>query len=304
MGRMKAHQCIALIVVTALACSSKDSAEQSADETAADQTAAPPEPSAPGFDAPTAAPEPLALADFPHTALGAEVGQTVFAPGDSSLVKAVSGDERDRGKLSYFVAQITEVGDTESAVKGLGGTYTLPNAYIAPIPAGGEVAVGDIVVTSRHGNDMTRAIVTKAGEAPEASFMRVFPRGDNTAALTPRHYARLSDPWQPGAPIAIRIDGRPELAMVLRVEGDRVLAAGHMGKMLAADMSEIIPLPLAPQVKKGDTVRAAWDTVHFMEGVVEKVEPKLGLVHIRFKAPFDEEVKKIPFGEVTTELLE
>lgn len=41
-----------------------------------------------------------------------------------------------------------------------------------------------------------------------------------------------------------------------------------------------------------------------MTGTVEKVEPELGLVHIRFKPPFDKEVKKIPFGEVTTDSLE
>jgi hypothetical protein len=304
MRHMKAHHFIASLLACACACQTGDQGNQA--EPAASQPAEPPAPeTAVISDAAPPAPAPLALVEFPHTPPGTEAGQKVFAPTDSSLVEAVDGDERRRGRLNYVIAQVTEVGDTESQVIGLGSTWTVPNAYLVPIPPPTEVAVGDLVVTSRHANDMTRAIITEAGDKPKANFMRVMPRGDHIATLTPGHYTRLAEPWQPGAPIAVRVDGgRPELATVVRVQGQRVLAAGHMGKMLAADKAAITPLPLVPEVEKGDTVWAAWDTVHFMEGTVEKVEPRLGLVHIRFKAPFDKDARPIPFGEIATGSLE
>lgn len=302
MRRMKPYHCVAVLIAGSLACGSKEPEEPT---TTGEPAATAPEPEVPAPDDAAPAPAPLALVDFPHTALGTEAGQKAFAPNDNTLVEAVEGDEHRRGRLNYGIVQVLEVGDHESKVQGVGGEWMVPNAYMAPLPPDSEVAVGDVVVTSRHANDMTRAIITELGDRPKANFMRVMPAGENVSELVPGHYAKLTDPWQPGAPIAVRIDGgRPELATVVRVEGDRVLAAGHMGKILAADKAAITPLPLVPEVAKGDTVWGAWDTVHFMRGTVEKVEPRLGLVHIRFKAPFDKEVKKIPFGEVTADSLE
>lgn len=263
--------------------------------------------------APPAA-EGLALVDFPNTALEAEVGQYVFAPNDSTLVSAhESENERDRGVFRWSIVKLKSVGEIESEVRGMGDPYKVPNAYLLPLPKGPQVAVGDIVATSKYGNSFERAYVMEVGDKVKANFIQQMPHGDKSADLKPDQFRKLEEGVAPGSPVAVRVAGKVsktkmggldltatspdslELYTVLRVEGDKVLLTGHMGKIAMAPKAAMVPVPLAPGFKKGDAVCAVWDTLHFADGTIKKVDDKLGHYQVDFGAP--KGVKSVPFAE-------
>jgi hypothetical protein len=244
----------------------------------------------------------LATLGFPNTALGAAVGQWAFAPNDARLKSAVEGAKHELGVLGYGVVEIKSVGETESKVSS-GSEFSVPNAFIVPIPKGQTVEPGDLVVASRYGNSLDRAIVTAGGATPKANFMNTMPYGKpNEAPLKPDQFFKLDgSELQPGSAVAhpSLIGGNGwDLGIVIRVAGDAVLVHGHMGAMKVWKKSDLRALPVKLDSKPGDSVYAIWDSVHFMEGKVEKVDPKLGLFTLRFPSPFDKDPKMAPFGSV------
>lgn len=242
----------------------------------------------------------LATLGFPNTALGAEAGQFAFAPNDSTLKSAVEGADHEKGVLGFTVAEIKEVGPTESKVAWMSSEWTVPNAFILPIAKGQTVAKGDVVTSSRYGNDMDRAIVTADGDKPKAIF-GITLRASKTdeADLKPEFIKLDGTPLQPGSTVGTPNEtaGKWDLGMVLRVEGDQVLVAGHMGHMAVFKKDAVRPVPLKLEKKVGDDVFAVWDTAHFMEAKIKKLDAKTGLITVTLPSPFDKDVVLLP-GEV------
>jgi hypothetical protein len=237
----------------------------------------------------------LELVEFPNTKLDAVVDQYVFAPTDTSYESAHGDNERERFDFNYGQKRLVSIGDVESELYD-STPYKIPNAYLIPIPKEAEVAVGDIVVASKYGNSFDRAIVTKVGDKVEANFMQEMPFGDTKAEISGGRFYKLTEPFQPGAPVIVYTARKFwELASVVRVEGDRVLLAGHMDKMMAADKSAVIPVPLKLDAKPGDAVYAVSDTVHFHDGTLVKIDAALGHYIVHFENATKE--KRVPFGE-------
>lgn len=281
-------------------------AESAGTTAEADASAPEPAPAAAADEARTAEgatepQHPVTVVEFPAVTLDAEPGQYVFAPGDSSLIGSLGDDQFRKGKVSWNIVRVTDVGDSTSTVNNSGTEYEVHNAYLVPIPKEQAVEVGDLVLTSKFGNSMERAYVTEAGDSPKANFTKKMPYGENIADLKPGRYIRLTEAWQPGTAVAVSIPGQsyPELGTLLRVEGDQVLVSGHQGKMITASKSGVRALPPKVDVAAGDTVTASRNLINFAKATINEVDSSLGFHHLTYEG--DDEVKLIPFGEVTRE---
>lgn len=308
-----------VLLLAAVGCSKKDDGAKPADPPApavkeVPAAGQPPTVAADPGEKPVAPAEPAAteppilkLVGFPNVKPDSEAGQYAFAPNDSTLVSAVEGTDNEKRRLSYGIYKIVEPGPVETKVSWMSSEWMVPNALITPIPKGVEVAVGDLVASSRYGNAYDHALVTKAGSPPTANFMGTMPYGkDYNAELKPDQYIKLDgSEWQPGSIIAYKTADTLgwEAGFVLRSVGDKLLIHGHMGKLATADKSEARPVPLKPEVKKGDTVFAVWDTVHFSEATIVKVDDKLGLYQIKMGPPFDKDVRHTPYGMLMPQVL-
>lgn len=306
-----------VLLLAATACSKKDDGAakppaaqpappEQAEVTPATKAAEPaaPEPTA---AEPAADPPILTMIGFPNVAPDTQAGQFAFAPNDTTLKTAVDGAAHEKGRLSYGVYQVVEPGPIETKVKWMGGEWTVPNALITPIPKEVEVAVGDMLAASRYGNSYDHAIVTKEGTPPIANFMQTMPyTKEHTATLKANQYIKLDgSEWQPGSIIAYKTADTVgwESATVIRVVGDKLLLRGPVGALRVSTKSDARVVPLKPDVKKGDTIFGVWDSVHFTEATLEKIDGALGLYHIRMSGPFAKEVKYTPFGMLLPEVL-
>jgi len=258
----------------------------------------------------------LRLVDFPHTSTTAEVGQFVFAPNDSSFADGHDKASKHRyGRFSWGVATLASKGERESELSSRGSKWTIPNAYLIPIPKGGTAEKGSVVSASRYGNTFDRAYIMDVGDKVKANFMRSMPFDkDHSAALKPDQFIPLTKPFQPGSPVAVRIAGRVsqgniagadvtvksadslELFTIIRASGDKVLLTGHMGKIAMAPKSAMLPVPLRADVKKAAQVVAVWDTLHFRDAEVVKIDSDRGHYVVKFEG--DKEAKRVPFGEL------
>ncbi len=258
----------------------------------------------------------LRLVDFPHTGTTAEAGQYVFAPNDSTFLKAhESKAKHEAGRFSWGVAKLSQKGERESELSRRGSKWKIPNAYLIPIQKGSKAEMGAVVAASRYGNSFDRAYVMEVAETAKANFMRAMPFDkDHSANLKPDQFIPLSQPFQPGSPVAVRIAGRVsqgniagadvtlksadslELFTVIRVEGDKVLLTGHMGKIAMAPKSAMLPVPLQVAAKKGAKIVAVWDTLHFRDGELVEIDTKRGHYVVQFER--DKETKRVPFGEL------
>ncbi len=255
----------------------------------------------------------LKMVDFPNTKLEAEVGQYIFSPNDSSFTAAHEGSDKHRlGHFSWGIHKVEVIGDVETEVSNMGSKYKIPNAYLLPIPKESAIEVGDLVATSKYGNDLSYAYVMEVGDKVKANFIHTMPYGDKSADLKANRFFKITGGMQPGAHVGIRMGGMEskaelagtelkvkspdvlELFTLLRVVDDKVLLTGHMGKILVSAKDTIVEIPLRPEVKKGDKVFAVWDTLHFREGVLSKVDTKLGHYEVVFGS--DPNAKKVPFG--------
>ncbi len=198
--------------------------------------------------------------------------------------------------------------------------YEVPNAYLIPIVPPEEVAKGDVVIASRHGSYIDRAYVVEAGENPRANSMRAMPfNGDHRYDLESGKFGSLLEPYQPGAPVCVRVAGQDalgtgdlpnlpsleiatespdflELYTVVRVVGDKVILTGGLGKIRLTSQVATVPISMKETYRKGDKVLAIWETPFFRSATYARFDRKTGHHLVRFKG--DNEDKRVPLGEI------
>ena len=246
---------------------------------------------------------PPRIADFPDVPLQAKVGQWVFAPTRRSLEETKKNPKYRSPRYMQF--QVVEVGPAVSKVKGMvGGVQEIPNAYLIPLPAQEPVAVGDVVLSARYGNDMELAVVTEAGTPPKADFVEEMPYAkDNVAPLKPGRYVKLDGTLRQGAAVALKEgDKRYSFATVVSVAQGKVFLAGFMGKARVAAQADVVPLELSPKLKVGDVVSARWSSGGFKRAKVKSVDPKAHLVGLKWINFPDDKIAQIPPVHVTKKL--
>ena len=251
--------------------------------------------------------------NFPAVDISAQSGDLVLCPGYKMWQNSLKEEDPTNETYFFYTSKIAQTGDVESYIEFFSdSTQKMPNSMLIPIPKGQTVSNGDIVLTwwQTH-SGIQRAIVTDASD-PAMPFVRYLDISYNNPAtdeesgnsigqtdyqLKANSFVKITDAWQPGNLIAAKDDGSWVSTQIIRVSGDKVLTFGFAGKITVYNKADCKPVPIVPDVKKGETVWAVFVS-SFGEYEVVRVEKEIGRV---FVIQFDEEVA-IPYGQITVDL--
>lgn len=102
-------------------------------------------------------------------------------------------------------------------------------------------------------------------------------------------------PFESGTAVIVANGSKQEFAQVINVSGEKVFVRLFAGKIGAFDKSQCTPLPIVPDIKAGDKVKAP-KYGYLAEAVVTKVDEKIGRVFIKF--PNTDKEEAIAFGNL------
>lgn len=256
----------------------------------------------------TGEPVKFPIADFPAVETPAKAGEYVLVPSYNWL-KDAAEKGIDTVTFIWYVQKMAAPDKANSEVQFMSERKKVPNAYIVPIAPGQKAKVGDVVLTWwQSGSGMKRAIVVddKDPIAPIVRYLDI--EYDNPAKgrdgvtligqmdekIVPDSFVKVKE-WDPGTTVAIQDGANQTKGQVIRVAGDKVLVMLFAGKIGSYPKSACKPVPVVPEVKEGDRVSAPF-VGKFKDGVVTKVDAKIGRVFLKFDGMPDE--KAIPFGDV------
>lgn len=245
--------------------------------------------------------------DFPAVDTTAKTGEKVLVPSYNWLVDAVQKDPKTVTMI-WYTQEMTEPGAEKSKVKFMSETKDVPNAYIVPLPKGATAKKGDILLTWwQSGSGLQRAIVTDDSTPAEPIVRYLDLDYDNPAKsrdgkttigqmeekLKPDSFTVIKSEMQPGTAVACGSD--LEHGQVIRVEGDKVFIKKFAGKIDVMPKADCKAVPLKPNVKAGDKVKAEW-VGKFKDGTVSKVDDAIGRVWVKYDQGGTEKV--ISYGDV------
>lgn len=294
---------MSLIVGLTAACGSGDKSDNAnavVDKTAANETAEKKDDKKEEFTGDVKFPF-----DFPTAGTTAKKGERVLVPSYNWLVNAMQKGA-DKTTMIWYAQTMEEPGDETSMIKFLSGEpKKVPNAYIVPIPAGQTAKKGDILLTWwQSGSGLQRAIVTDAAD-PKAPTVRYLDLdytnpaksrdgkttiGQMDEQIKPDTFVVIKNEMEPGTSVAIGSEMKH--GQVIRVEGDKVFVKLFAGKTGVFPKADVKPVPLKPNVKAGDKVKAVW-VGKFVDGTVSKTDENIGRVWVKFDSPAKEEVVAI-----------
>lgn len=246
--------------------------------------------------------------EFPAVETTAKKGEKVLVPSYNWLVDAMQKGA-DKTRMIWYAQTMEEPGEEMSIVKFINGdAEKVPNAYIIPLPAGQTAEKGDILLTWwQSGSGLQRAIVTDAadGRAPTVRYLDI--EYDNPAKsrdgkttigqmdeqLKPDTFNVIKNEMDPGTSVAIGSDMKH--GQVIRTEGDRIFVKVFAGKTGVFPKSDVKAVPIKPNVKAGDKVKAV-RVGSFKDGTVEKVDENIGRAWVKFGN--QPEAKAIAFGDI------
>lgn len=249
------------------------------------------------------------FADFPKVETTAKAGDFVLVPSYSWLQ-----DAADKGAEStnfiWYTQKMAAPDKENSEVQFMSERRKVPNAYIVAIAPGQKAKTGDVVLTWwQTGSGMQRAIVIDDKEPampvvryldidyenPAKASDKVTGIGKMDEKIQPDTFVKLKD-WDAGTTVAVQDGANLKKAKVIRVAGDKVLAADQMGKLKIYLKASCKPVAIIPNVKEGDRVKAPRYGQNFDNATVARVDPKIGRVFVKFDGQTEE--KAIPFGDV------
>lgn len=246
--------------------------------------------------------------DFPTAGTTAKAGEKVLVPSYNWLTDAMQKDP-EKMTMIWYTQEMVEPGDEMSMIKFLSGEpKKVPNAYIVPIPAGATAKKGDILLTWwQSGSGLQRAIVTDAadGKAPTVRYLdlaydnpaksrdKTTTIGQMDEQIKPDSFVVIKNELEPGT--AVAIGSEMKHGQVIRVEGDKIFVRLFAGRVGVFPKSDVTAVPVKPNVKAGDKVKAEY-VGRFKDGTVSKVDENIGRVWVKFENQSEDKV--IAFGDV------
>jgi hypothetical protein len=307
-----------LVIAATAACGTKNAGETGGNSmTTANttQTASANATPTPAAETPRSALKPgeIPFSGFPPVNTTAQADEVVLAPSYQWIQDAAT---KGPGKVTFiwYSQKMVAPGEVESEVEFLStGRAKIPNAYIIPVPAGQTVKTGDIVLTWwQSGSGMNRAIVVESADPMQPTVRYLDIAYDNPAKspdaettigqmdekLKPNSFVRLTSPWEPGTTLAVNDGASRKPVQIIRVAGEKILTLSPAGSLKVYDKANVTPVPLRPNVKPGDKVKAPRYGA-FADATVTRVDTRNGRVFVKFGT--NPEEKAIAFGDVITQ---
>jgi hypothetical protein len=248
------------------------------------------------------------FADFPKVGTTAKAGEYVLAP-SYNWIKDAAEKGMDSTRFIWYVQKMATPDKENSELQFLSERRKIPNAYIVAIPPKQTARNGDILLTWwQSGSGMQRAIVVDDADAsapvvryldidynnPAKSRDGLTTLGKMDEKILPDTFFKLKE-WDAGTIIAIQDGANLKKAQVIRLAGNKVLAL-EGGKLQIYPKASCRPVPLVPNVKAGDRVKAPRYGLDFTSATVSTVDTRNGRVFVRFDG--DKEDKAIAFGNI------
>ena len=247
--------------------------------------------------------------DFPAVETTAKAGEYVLVPSYNWIQDAVNNGV-DKVTFIWYVQKMAAPDKENSEIQFMSERKKVPNAYVVPIPPGQKAKNGDILLTWwQSGSGMERAIVVDDRDPispvvryldidydnPAKSSDKVTTIGKMDEKIVADSFVKIAKDFDPGTTVAVQDGANKKKLTVIRVAGDKVFGLGFAGKLLVAAKKDCTPVAITPNVKEGDRVSAPFVGT-FKDGVVSKVDGKIGRVFLKFDGMTDE--KAIQFGDV------
>lgn len=257
----------------------------------------------------TGEPVKFPYADFPAVETTAKAGDFVLVPSYNWLQDAATKGV-DSTNFIWYTQKLAAPDKANSEVQFMSQRKKVPNAYIVAIPAGQKAQKGDIVLTWwQTGSGMQRAIVVDDADPispvvryldidytnPAKSSDKSTTIGKMDEKIMPDTFVKLKD-WDAGTMVAIQDGANIKAAQLIRAAGDKILVLEGVGKLKVYPKASAKPIPLVPDVKTGDRVKAPQYGDKFANGTVSSVDAKIGRVFIKFDGSSEE--KAVSFGEI------
>jgi len=295
MPRSRSYGSVAVSVIAALvaACHSGEPPGRRAAEAAATAPAQPPV---------EVARQPRA---YPAVGTDARPGETVLvahqAPEVHERMGPLSGTPAQRAaapiarvidneKVVFVPARVVATGASSSTVADADGTnHEVPNAAMIRVPADAVARPGNLVLTSAHNPDcgLQLAYVWDGGtpSAPRATLImnQMFASdADGIRTTLPQgSFVPLGGPFSPGTSVAVRRpDGSYVHRVVLRADGDTVLALRRGGRLAIEERARCVPMPVRAEVRRGQTIYAPAGGEELVRAKVDSEVTQLGMVSV------------------------
>lgn len=248
--------------------------------------------------------------DFPAVETTAKTGEYVLVPSYNWLVDAVQKD-KDKVTMIWYSQKMSNPGAEKSEIQFMSDKKEVPNAYVVAIPPGEKAKNGDILLTWwQTGSGLQRAIVTDASNPIEPVVRYLNLAYDNPAKsrdgkttigqmdekIKPDTFTVIKNEMESGTSVAITDGANLKHGQVIKVAGDKVFVSMFAGRVGVFPKSEVKGVPLKPNVKEGDRVKAV-NMGSFADGTVSKVDAKIGRVWVKFDSTGAGE-KVIAFGDI------
>lgn len=249
----------------------------------------------------------FAFGDFPAAETTAKAGEYVLVPSYNWLQEALTKPETT---FIFYQQRMAAPDKENSEIQFMSERKKVPNAYIVAIPPGQKAKNGDVVLTWwQTGSGMNRAIVVDDKDPispvvryldidydnPAQSRDKSTTIGKMDEKIVPDSFVKLSKPFESGTAVAVQDGANQKLGIVINVAGDKVFVKMFAGKMKVVAKKDCTPLPIVPDVKEGDRVKAEW-VGSLNPGTVTKVDAKIGRVFVKFDV--DGKEKAVAFGNL------
>ena len=246
--------------------------------------------------------------DFPTAETTAKPGEYVLVP-SYNWIKDAAEKGVESTSFIWYVQKMAAPDKANSEVQFMSERKRVPNAYIIAIPPKQTVKKGDVILTWwQSGSGMNRAIVVDDSDpiAPVVRYLDIAydnpaksrdgttTIGQMNEKIVPDSYVKLKE-WDPGTTVAIQDGANLKKGRIIRVAGDKILVMESIGKLKVYPKSACKPVPIVPQVKNGDRVKAPFvDT--FKDATVVRIDADIGRVFVKFDGQTDE--KAMAFGDI------
>jgi hypothetical protein len=247
--------------------------------------------------------------DFPKVEVAANAGDYVLAP-SYNWIKDAGEKGADSTTFIWYVQKMAQPDRENSELQFLQDRHKVPNAYIIPLPPRQTAKKGDIVLTWwQTGSGMQRAIVVDDADPARPVVRYLDIAYDNPAKsrdgsttigrmderITPDSFVKLTL-WGPGTTVVVQDGANQKCAKIIRVAGSKVLVMDGAGKLKVSSKSSCQAVPLQPDVKAGDRIKAPRYGQNFASATVSNVDLRNGRVFVKFEG--DSSEKAVAFGDV------
>lgn len=211
---------------------------------------------------------------FPDFTTNGKVGDFVLAP--SITANKINTD----AVVIYYSRTIIKTGQKNSSIKSSFDEFKMPNSLLIPIKKGVSVKKGDIVLTWwQSGSGMTRAYVTNATNPKEPYVKYLDGINKKPEKIKKNSFIKITKMLSSGSSVGIYDKGWNQYNhyKVINRIGKKIIVMGFGGKMNVFNISDCLPVPISPKVKKGDEVYVL-EFSSFKKAIVGSIDYKNGQI--------------------------